>query len=83
MNKIHELKTWPDVFQEIYDGLKQHEFRKNDRDFKRGDHLYLREFIPVGEYYTGRVISAIITSISYGPEWGIPEGFAVMTIKKI
>jgi hypothetical protein len=83
MNKIHELKTWPDVFQEVLDDLKVHEFRNNDRGFKSGDYLHLREFNPVGEVYTGRSISVIITSISYGPEWGIPEGYAVMSIRKV
>ena len=81
MNKTHELKTWPDVFQETLDGLMCHQFRRNDRDFVIGDILHLREFEPVGERYTGRSIRAIITSISYGPEWGIPTGFVVMSIK--
>lgn len=80
-NTIHELKVWPDMFKEIWNGTKTHEFRKNDRDFKSGDHLHLREFNPVGEIYSGNSVSAIITSISYGPEWGIPEGYAVMSIR--
>lgn len=81
MSKTHELKTWPDVFQEILDEMKVHEFRRNDRDFELGDHIHHREFNPVGEWYTGRSAHTIITSISYGPEWGIPSGFVAMSIK--
>lgn len=79
----HRLKTWPDVFQEIEDGQKVHEFRKNDRDFKRADVLLLEEFIPVGEHYTGRNIAVQIMSISYGPEWGIPDGWTAFSIRKL
>lgn len=81
MNKTHKLKTWPDVFQGILDNLIRHQFRRNDRNFLLGDILHLREFIPSGERYTGREIRAIITAISYGPEWGIPTGFVAMSIK--
>lgn len=78
--KGHVLKTWPDMFQAIVDGRKCHEFRKNDRDFAEGDILALREYEPAGDHYTGRSVSAVIGSISYGPEWGIPEGYAVFTL---
>lgn len=76
----HELKTWPDMFEEIGTGRKVHEFRKNDRDFREGDLLLLREFEPAGERYTGREIPVRIMSISYGPAWGIPKGYAAFSI---
>lgn len=77
----HSLKTWPDVFQDIVDGNRVHEFRKNDRDFKIGDLLHLQEFRPVGEQFTGRDVVVQITAISHGPEWGIPEGFVAFSIQ--
>lgn len=77
----HELKTWTDVFDEIVKGIKVHEFRKNDRDFQVGNILLLREFVPAGERYTGRNVLVKITSISFGPEWGIPFGFAAFSIR--
>lgn len=77
----HELKTWPDVYQEIADGWKVHEFRKNDRDFQDGDIVLLREFEPAGERYTGRELPVRIMSISKGPHWGIPKGYAAFSIE--
>jgi hypothetical protein len=44
--KKHELKTWPKYFKAVQKGEKTFELRKNDRDFKKGDILILREFVP-------------------------------------
>lgn len=79
----HYLKTWPDVFQETWLGKKVHEWRRDDRHFEIGDLIILEEFEPVGDRYLGRIITAEITSISRGPEWGIPLGFAVFSIRLI
>ncbi len=39
----HELKTDPAVFQASWDEKKMFEVRKNDRDFRVGDTLWIRE----------------------------------------
>lgn len=44
--KVHELKTWPEFFDEIVDGRMTCNLRKNDRDFMVGDLLVLREWEP-------------------------------------
>lgn len=85
----HGLKTHPEPFQQILDGFKRHEFRRNDRDFKTGEIVLLHEYIPPEEAgrdgivgrYTGRSRGVRILAISYGPEWGIPEGFAVFSFE--
>lgn len=42
----HELKTLPHHFAAIQDGSRRFDVRFNDRDFKVGDSLLLREFAP-------------------------------------
>ena len=42
----HQLKTWPEYFKAVAAGTKTFEVRENDRNFKVGDVLELREWIP-------------------------------------
>lgn len=70
---IHKLKCWPTYFQQVADGTKRFEIRKNDRDFKVGDTLHLEEWDPKAESgegaYTGRFEIATITYILPLWEW--------------
>lgn len=59
----HDLKTINPYFQAVWDGVKTFEIRKNDRNFKVGDLLKLREYLPDCSGYTGRVIYAEINYI--------------------
>jgi hypothetical protein len=76
--KVHDLKTDQEPFIAIWDGLKKHEFRLNDRDFQRGDVLHLRERF--GGTYTGRQIIAEVTYVSTGPHYGIPARHVIMSL---
>jgi hypothetical protein len=49
--KIHELKIEPQHMAKKTLGIKPYEIRKNDRDFKTGDLLLLREWCD--NSYTG------------------------------
>ena len=83
---VHLLKVWPAEFLAILEGRKRHEFRKNDRQYQLGDHITLREFNPRkphGDRFSGDEIDVKITHISRGPEFGIPKGWAMMTIQPI
>lgn len=42
----HELKALPHPFAAVVAGEKRHEYRRADRDFREGDTLLLREFVP-------------------------------------
>src|SRR5260370_35784622 len=42
----HDLKTRPKPFASSLSGFKKHEIRVNDRDFREGDELCLREWNP-------------------------------------
>ena len=77
---IHDLKCWPGPFQATIDARKLHEFRRDDRGFKDGDLLLLREWEPNRADYTGRMLIVRVTYLSRGPEWDIPEGHVVMSV---
>ena len=86
----HELKTWPEYFNPIFNGDKTFEVRKNDRKFQVGDELLLREYYPDNYYevgvegaYTGEEITVKITYILHGGRFGIEDGFVVLGIKPI
>lgn len=60
---LHDLKIWPDYFDDVAAGRKRAELRKNDRNFQVGDLCNLREFDPVTGKYTGRGVTASITHV--------------------
>lgn len=62
----HELKSWPEFFQPIWDGIKRFEIRRNDRGYHVGDNLLLREWNPDTKDYTGRTIRARVVYITDG-----------------
>lgn len=79
---LHELKADSFPFQAVLDGVKNFEFRKNDRDYKVGDVLFLRE-IDFDKQYTGRNSMVQVTFILYDKSYGVPDGYCVMSIKPI
>jgi len=77
--KEHELKTWPEDFEAIWSGKKNFEVRVNDRHFKVGDGLRLREWHPGYKIYTGREYIKKITYMLQG-SFGLPDGLCVMQL---
>ena len=43
-DKIHELKTYPQYFQQTWNGNKPFEVRLNDRHYEVGDIVILKEW---------------------------------------
>jgi len=86
--KVHHLKTSPEPFAALLDGTKTAEFRRDDRGFAVGDALVLEEWVPaeVGQVrtvparYTGRNLSRRVTHIVRGPDFGVPDGFVVLSL---
>jgi hypothetical protein len=93
--RVHELKTWPEPFAAVLDGRKTYEIRVNDRDYRVGDVLRLREWDPtrvpckavgcttthvVG--YTGRERRRVVTYMTPGGAWGLPEGLCVLALAR-
>lgn len=79
----HQLKTWTQFYKEIAAGRKNFEVRKNDRNFKHGDVLILKEWLPTSQKYTGEIMRVKVDYILYGGQFGIEQGFCVMSISKI
>jgi hypothetical protein len=77
----HELKTWPQFFSAVLAHTKTYEIRKNDRNFQVGDELFLREWDPQAQTYSGREITVSVTYMTKGGQWGIPEDICVMGIQ--
>jgi hypothetical protein len=75
----HELKTWPEYFQAVWDGTKTFEVRKDDREYHVGDNLILREWDPEKCDYTGSGIVKRVTYILRDARF-VREGYVVMGI---
>lgn len=88
---IHELKTHPQYFSMVFSGSKKFEVRKNDRNYQLGDELILKEYVPKGYYedglnddtYTGRILHRRIDYILHGGQFGIEDGYVVMSLSRI
>ena len=78
--RTHRLKTWPGPFAAVIDGSKRFEFRCNDRDFRTGDCLHLIEWEPICSRETGRSCESRVTYALHGPDFGVPDGFVVMSL---
>lgn len=80
MGDTHELKIWPAPFHDMQRCVKTFEFRKNDRDYKVGDHLRLREWDPEKKDYTGAILWRLVTYILPGGSFGLPEDYVIMSV---
>lgn len=79
----HELKIWPKYFNAVLDGSKKDEIRKNDRNYHVGDILFLKEFNPETERFTGRSLKKWVSFIVPGGNFGIDKDFCVMSMKSL
>ena len=85
----HELKTDPEMFNAVFDGVKTFEIRKDDRNFQVGDILDLNCTVYTGEEmksgkpleYTGEHLTVIVTHILRGPVYGLADGWAILSIR--
>lgn len=83
---VHELKTWIEYFQLINSGVKPFELRKNDRGFKTGHELLLREYDKNKKCYTGRTLRRKVSYVLEGYEaenFGLKEGFCIMALEEL
>lgn len=90
--KQHLLKTDPEAFDAVAQGIKTYEIRFNDRDYQVEDELILLKTLSTGKamkengwdpFYTGDAVRAKVTHILSGPIYGLAEGWVIMSIQKL
>lgn len=74
----HELKIESFYFKDIREGRKKFEIHLNDRDFKKGDVVYLHEFIPATQKLTGKFIITVIDKV-YKDLSGVDPEYVIFT----
>lgn len=74
----HDLKVWPQFFGALLDGTKTFEWRKDDRNFREGDTLVLKEW-STEKGYTGRSVTRIVSYI-LRDGFDVPAGYAVLAL---
>ena len=77
----HNLKVWPEHFKLVKAEVKSFELRLDDRGYRVGDILNLREFDPVSEEFTGQALKRTVTCIIGGGPW-LTEGYVCLGLKK-
>ena len=73
---VHELKTLPDYFGPVVDGIKTFEIRKDDRGYQVGDLLFLKEY-KEGSYTD----HAVVKEVTYTTAFNQEPGYLVLGIK--
>ena len=86
---VHEVKSWPEYFTPISYGYRFHELRRNDRNYKTGDYMLLREFDPILNDYTSDTMMVQITDITSSTtpcaesENALDPDFCILSIKVV
>lgn len=93
MIKTHKLKLNIEFCDDVYNGTKTFEVRKNDRGFQTGDHI---QFVATNGFYSKDPVTKdekqmvthpindktyVITYVLNG--WGIKNGYVVLAIKEV
>jgi hypothetical protein len=78
---VHDLKTVQPFFDDVCAADKNFEVRKDDRNFKVGDWLRLREVDAAGDYTTA-FTTVVVTYKLDGGVFGIEPGHCVLGIRK-
>lgn len=89
MTTDHELKLWPNYFDDVATGKKEFELRNNDRGFKVGQLIKFKEFKPnktydwdKSGYYTGRETIKKVKYVLGDNCAGIQTGYAILGLSE-
>lgn len=79
--KTHCIKTHVSLADDIHNGKKTAEFRYNDRSYFVGDQIEMSfvddNGVVIEDQMKARVL---ITHAVYGPKFGIPDGYCMLSI---
>lgn len=79
--KVHYVKCETEFFNDVAEGYKSFEIRKNDRDYQVGDDIVLREYDKEAAELTGRELRvSIIYFLSDYP--GIEPWYCILGIEE-
>lgn len=81
-HRVIELKSDPEVFQSQWDDLKPWELRHDDRGYKVGHILVMREYLAEKDLFTGRHIVAKVIYMIKGV-YTLPPDSVIMTLSVI
>ena len=83
--RVHVLKEKLETFGELFRGNRNIEGRRNDRDFRDGDYLLIREYDDIRNTYSGRREIRRIGAIRRDFELGgaIAEGFVLLHLEYV
>lgn len=76
--KVHQIRIGTSFFDDVCNGKKSFELRKNDRGYEQGDILEMMEF--TNGRYTGRSVKVLVTYILEDFA-GLKEDYCIMAIK--
>lgn len=76
--KVHQIRLAKPYFDDVANGIKTFELRKNDRGYKKGDILEMMEFADGKN--TGRMVKVLVTYI-LEDYTGIEDGYCIMATK--
>jgi ASC-1-like (ASCH) protein len=74
----HELKIWPEHFENVRKNIKNFEIRFNDKNYQVGDTIQLNEWTKTNGF-TGRKLIKVITYITSFEQ---RKGWVVFAIKE-
>lgn len=76
----HKLKCLPQYFSLTWDGKKDFEIRKNDRNFQVGQTVLLREYNSNENTFTGReIVQEIVSIVEYSD--ALKDDYVVLGVR--
>lgn len=88
-SRTHDVKSWPQFFRPVVSGTRTHELRRDDRNYRVGDRIVLREYDVETQSYTGSFCVAAITSITSRDvpcavsDQGLSPDFCILSVQVI